>query len=296
VGALHTPSDGQAEPFVAVPILARAVADDGVIIREGCAVRGLETSAGRLSAVVTQSGPVRCTQAVLAGGAWSALFLRSQGIALPQLSVVSTVSATTALPAFFQGAACDDRFAIRRRADGSYLLTPWSFHEFHIGPDAFRSLRAFLPQIRADLSSTRFRAAAPKGFPDAWSTPRRWRTTDETPFERCRILSPRPNAAEIARLQTRFAAAFPHIGAPTVAASWAGMIDVMPDALPVVDHAPLPGLLIATGMSGHGFGIAPSMGQAVADLTLGRTPRHDLTPFRYRRFGEAAGLGPSSAL
>ncbi|WP_457093472.1 NAD(P)/FAD-dependent oxidoreductase [Microvirga sp. P5_D2] len=296
VGALHTPSDAMAEPFVTVPVLARAAAEAGVIIREGCAVRGIETSAGRLSAVVTEAGTVRCAQAVLAGGAWSALFLRAHGMALPQLSVVSSVSATTALPEFFPGAACDDRFAIRRRADGGYTLTPWSFHEFFIGPDAFRNLRAFLPQIRADLSSTHFRPASPKGYPDAWGTPRRWSAAEETPFERCRILNPRPNAAELARLQSHFEAAFPNTGAPTIAATWAGMIDVLPDALPVVDHTPLPGLILATGMSGHGFGIAPGIGKVIADLALGRTPRQDLTAFRYGRFNEGKGLAKSSAL
>ena len=295
-GALHTPSDAMAEPFVTAPVLARAAAEEGVVIREGCAVRGLETSSGRLSAIVTEAGTVRCTQAILAGGAWSALFLRSVGVALPQLSVLSSVSATARLPAFFQGAACDDRFAFRRRADGSYLLTPWSFHEFYIGPDAFRNLRAFLPQIRADLSSTRFHPAAPRGYPDAWSTPRRWNTTDESPFERCRILNPRPNGPEIARLQDHFAAAFPAIGVPEIAATWAGMIDVLPDALPVIDHAPLPGLILATGMSGHGFGIAPGIAKVVADLAAGRRPRLDAAAFRYGRFGNGTSLAKSSAL
>jgi glycine/D-amino acid oxidase-like deaminating enzyme len=296
VGALHTPSDAMAEPFATVPVLARAAAEAGAVIREGCAVRGLETSSGRLSAIVTEAGTVRCSQAILAGGAWSALFLRRHGIPLPQLSVLSSVAATTTLPEFFNGAACDDRFAIRRRADGGYTLTPWSIHELFIGPDAFRNLRAYLPQIRADLSSTRFRPAAPRNYPDAWSTARRWSLTDESPFERCRILNPRPNGSEIARVQNFFAAAFPAIGKPTIGASWAGMIDVLPDALPVVDHTPLPGLILATGMSGHGFGIAPGIGQVVADLALGRTPRQDLTAFRYGRFGEGTSPEKSSAL
>ena len=45
---------------------------------------------------------MRCTQAILAGGAWSALFLRAHGMALPQLSVLSSVSGATALPEIFQ--------------------------------------------------------------------------------------------------------------------------------------------------------------------------------------------------
>lgn len=34
------------------------------------------------------------------------------------------------------------------------------------------------------------------------------------------------------------------------------MIDTMPDVVPIVDHVPeLDGLILATGMSAHGFGI-----------------------------------------
>ena len=72
------------------------------------------------------------------------------------------------------------------------------------------------------------------------------------------------------------------------------MIDTMPDEGPVVDHVPgLPGLTLATGMAGHGFGIGPGMGRVVADLVLGRDPGHDLSRFRFARFtdGVAAGFG-----
>ena len=63
------------------------------------------------------------------------------------------------------------------------------------------------------------------------------------------------------------------------------MIDVLPDELPVMEcHAALPGLSIATGTSGHGFGIGPGYGRVMADLIAGNDPGHDLTPFRLSRF------------
>ena len=79
-------------------------------------------------------------------------------------------------------------------------------------------------------------------------------------------------------------------------AAWAGMIDTMPDVVPVIDRvAAVPGLTVATGMSGHGFGIGPGVGRIVADLVLGRPPGHDLTRFRLGRFsdGSPIELGPS---
>ncbi len=297
VGALHTPSDGQAEPFVTVPLLARAACADGLIIRELCAVRGLERSAGQISGVVTEAGHVRCARVVLAGGAWSSLLLAAHGVRLRQLSVVSSVATTEKMPASLSRTAmADDRFAIRGRADGGHNLTAWSSHVFFIGPDAFRNFGAFVPQLLDDMRSTKLRPAAPRGYPDAWRTSRRWKNADQSPFERCRMLNPRPDGAGIARLQEQFAAAFPEIGKPAIAASWAGLIDVTPDMLPVLDHAPIPGLIIATGMSGHGFGIAPGMAKVIANLVQDRDQQHDISAFRYDRFFDGSKTRISSAI
>jgi glycine/D-amino acid oxidase-like deaminating enzyme len=65
--------------------------------------------------------------------------------------------------------------------------------------------------------------------------------------------------------------------------AWAGVIDVTPDAVPII--APVgsvPGLHIATGFSGHGFGIGP--GALMADLVTGSPPCVDPAPFRPERF------------
>ena len=93
-----------------------------------------------------------------------------------------------------------------------------------------------------------------------------------------------------------FQALFPAAGQVRLARAWAGMIDAMPDEVPVVDHVPgIPGLTIATGMSGHGFGIGPGVGRVMADMMLGRAPQHDLRRFRFARFsdGSKIELGPS---
>lgn len=295
-GGLWTASDGRAEPWIAVPRLAAAAVRAGVTIVEDCAVRALDIAAGRVAGVVSETGRVAADRVVLAGGAWSALLAQAHGVMLPQLAVRATVAATLPLAEVFSGAVADRHFAIRRRIDGGYTLAPGHFHEAFIGPDAFRHLRAFLPQLRKDISGTRFLPAAPRHYPDAWTTPRRWAADRISPFERMRILDPRPNRAEIARLQRRFAAAFPALGRPGIAAAWAGMIDTMPDVVPVIDNvAALPGLTIATGMSGHGFGIGPGIGRVVADLVAGRAPGHDLTRFRLSRFtdGSPIEIGPA---
>ena len=281
VGGMTTASDAMAEPFVTVPVLARAEAEAGVMIREDFAVRTLDIAGGHVRGVITESGTVACERVVVAAGAWSALFLAAHGIRIPQLSVVSPVMRTEPMKEFFSAAACDDRFAIRRRADGGYTLTPWSTHDFFIGPDTFRNFVAYLPQLREDFTSTRFRPAAPKNYPDAWGTRRRWSPEQETPFERCRILDPAPNPKELERVSSFFAKAFPQIGKPRLKASWAGMIDTMPDVLPIG------GITLATGMSGHGFGIGPGMGQVIADLVQG-TKARDMTLANFQSQGSGS--------
>jgi glycine/D-amino acid oxidase-like deaminating enzyme len=296
VGGLWTASDARAEPWIAVPRLAEALSAKGVGIVENCAVRAFDVAGGRIAGVVTEAGRIRADRVVLAGGAWSSLLARRHGLTLPQLSVRATVTATVPLPDFWPGAVADSDFAIRRRADGGYTLAGGHFHELFIGPDAFRSLRAYWTQIRLDISGTRFLPAAPRGYPDAWGTKRCWAADEESPFERMRILSPEPNQAMVEHLRDRFAAAFPSRGRPGIAAAWGGMIDTLPDLVPVIDHvAALPGLTIATGMSGHGFGIGTGVGRVVADLVEGRAPGHDLSRFRLSRFSDGSKivLGPS---
>ncbi len=296
LGALVTPSDLRAEPWVAVPALAAIAAREGVRIVENCAVRTLDMAAGRVAGVVTEAGRVAASEVVLAGGAWSSLFLRNHGVSLPQLSVRENVAATEPLPEIYAGAAATRKVAFRRREDGGYTLAPPGAPELFVGPDAFRAFPKYLTQLRADPFGQVLRPFAPKGFPDAWGTKRRWSGTDISPFEAMRILNPAPNMGKINRLLRHFAELFPDLPAVRLKAAWAGMIDTMPDIVPVVDRAPtLPGLTIGTGMSGHGFGIGPGMGRVLAALVTGGDVVHDLTRFRLSRFtdGSPIVLGPN---
>jgi glycine/D-amino acid oxidase-like deaminating enzyme len=295
-GALYTPNDLRAEPWVAVPALARAAVEDGVTIIENCAVRMLDIEGGAVTGVITEKGRIKSERVALAGGSWSSLLLRRHGVSIPQLSVRATVAATDALPEVVSDSGVDDRLAWRRRADGGYSLAPSGFHELFVGPDAFRAAMGFLPQLRQDPLGTRYLPAAPKGFPDAWGTKRRWSADKQSPFEKMRILNPKPNARKVEKLAREFAGTFPSLGAVTIKDAWAGMIDVMPDVVPVVDAcAALPNLTICTGMCGHGFGIGPAFGRITAKLMQGKETGHDLSRFRLSRFsdGSTLELGPN---
>lgn len=297
VGGMHTPTDMKAEPWVAVPELARMAQADGALIAEHCAVRGLDIEGGRVTGVVTEKGRVKAGRVVLAGGSWSSLFLRKHGVDIPQLSVRSTVMATQPLPQVLATAAVDDRLAMRPRSDGGYTLAPATFGELFAGPDAVRHLRRYLPLALTGEFDVHLIGPAPKGYPDAFTTARKWSADERSPFEKMRVLDPAPNLAKVSEIKRRFAQAYPQVGEVQTQAAWGGMIDVLPDVVPVVDRvAALPGLIVATGMCGHGFGIGPAFGRILADMAQDNAPGHDLSRFAMARFSDGSRLRPRSNL
>ncbi|RVA52483.1 FAD-binding oxidoreductase [Mesorhizobium sp. M7A.F.Ca.US.001.01.1.1] len=295
-GAMITPSDMRAEPWVAVPALARLAAREGATIIENCAARMLDISAGRISGVWTEKGLIAASSVLVASGAWTSLFLRAHGISIPQLSVRATVAATAPMAEIHAGAAADERIAFRRRQDGGYTLASGGSSQLYIGPDAFRHAGKYVSALMANPFGTRYLPVAPRGYPDGWSTPRRWNADEESPFERMRVLNPAPETSALRAIDGGFRELFPQFTTVPLKASWAGMIDAMPDVVPIVDRAAaFPGLVVATGMSGHGFGIGPGMGRILSDLIQGNEPGHNLHRFRQSRFsdGSPIRLGPS---
>ena len=294
VGGMVTESDGRAEPSVAVPALARAARARGAAVIEDCAVRCLDLEAGRVAGVVTEQGRVRCARVLLAGGAWSNAFAANAGVDLPQLAVRSTAARTEAAPAApYEGNIATPGLAIRRRADGGYTVATGDLAEHYVSPASFRYFTKFIELLKISAKDVRLRPAAPKGDPGAWGRPRRWTAEDVSPFERRRILNPAPSAAVVRRIRDRLPARFPTLKGVKLAEAWAGMIDVTPDAVPTLgEDERIKGFYIATGLSGHGFGIGPAIGRVMADLMQGRDPGHDLTRFRPTRFFDGSEIVP----
>src|SRR5699024_978718 len=92
VGAMHTATDGVAEPHLATPAMAEAARRHGAHLLTECAVRSVERQAGRVAGVVTERGEIRCQSVILAGGSWSRLFAGNLGIHLPQLKILGTAA------------------------------------------------------------------------------------------------------------------------------------------------------------------------------------------------------------
>jgi glycine/D-amino acid oxidase-like deaminating enzyme len=290
-GALYTASDGKAEPQRAAPAIAEAARRHGAAILTQCAVRGIETAGGRVAAAVTEKGRIVCGSVVLAGGAWSRLFCGNLGIQLPQLRVLGTVMRTEPLEGGPEISASGGLFGFRKRMDGGYTVATLGVRTIDLVPDNFRLFFHYLPAARLHWKKLRFRVGT--RWIEEWRMPRHWELDAGSPFEAVRVLDPEPDPVVVDRARTAAAQSFPIFREAVVAESWGGMIDVMPDAVPVISAVEsLPGLLIATGFSGHGFGIGPGAGKLVADLVAGDPTLVDPTPFRLSRFTDGSNPRP----
>lgn len=294
-GALYTPNDGRAEPFVAVPLMAEALRRKGGKVFTNCAVRGLETKAGRISSVVTEKGSIACDTVVLAGGAWSRRFCHNLDIALPQLTVINSVMRTEPIDTGLTRTCSGGGFTFRKRMDGGYTVTDNHFSVADIVPDSFRLFREFLPALMLDWSGLRLRLG--KRFIEEAKLRRRWALDEVTPFEQVRILDPEPVNDVLDKAAAQLREYYPVFKPMKIAERWGGAIDAVPDAVPVISKVEkLPGFHLCTGFSGHGFGLGPGAGKLMAEIVTGETPCVDPSPFRYTRFFDGTNPRPTTGL
>ena len=294
-GALYTASDGRAEPDRAAAAIARGAVRAGARVISHCAVRGIERAAGRVTAVVTEHGTVGARAVVCAGGAWTRMFCGSIGVTVPQLNVLGTVARTAPAPPVLEGQAWSPRIAIRRRVDGGYTVAHGHSTLHPLTPATFRFAWKFFPAFRQGHDGLRLGFG--REFFRALAVPRRWDLDAPSPFEAERVLDPAPEQKVLEQLREALRHWHPEIAAAPFVEAWGGMIEASPDVLPII--SPVDGLAdfyVATGFSGHGFGIGPGAGRLVADMVGGTADPAVLSAFRLGRFFDGSPIRPGPAI
>ena len=289
--ALFTASDGRAEPTLAVPAMASRAREKGAIILEGTAARGIETENGSVCGVITEKGRVDCKAVLVAGGVWSRLFCRPLAIDVPQLKILSSVMRTHPIKGCPEVSVSGHGFAFRKRLDGGYTVANGNIINYELVPDSLRFAMQFLPLAWKARKELRLR------FSNRFGIERResnlWSLDQPGPFETTRILNPNPVRQELHSAKQNLISAYPSFGELQVAEEWAGMIDVTPDAIPIISAVPnLAGLFLATGFSGHGFGLGPAAGELAVDLVTNSEPIVDPQPFVLSRFFDGSRVRP----
>lgn len=295
IAALHTASDGRAEPQQAVPAIVRGARARGAKVFADCAARTIERAAGKVSSVITERGEIKCDAVVLAGGAWTSLFCANMGLRLPQLNVQATVARTMPMEGGPTTAALGSDFSFRKRRDGGYTITKGLTVRAEIVPDSFRYFPDFLPLLKAEWGS--FSLGVGQRSWTELTRARHWSPSTPSPFEASRTLDPQPAGPADKMISDSLVALFPFFAKARVAEHWSGLIDATPDVVPVISKvAGWPGFVVATGFSGHGFGIGPGAGKLIADLVSDEKPVVDPYPFRFDRFSDGSRPRPLTGI
>jgi glycine/D-amino acid oxidase-like deaminating enzyme len=284
-GGVLSPSDGTADPALAAPAVATALIRLGGTVHQQCAARGLEFEGGRVSGVVTEAGVIKTRTAVLAGGAWASMFCRQHGVRFPQASIRQSILSVAPNERELPGALYADGVSATRRSDGRYALAIAGRARIDPTPQFVRFAPQFVPMF-----AKRWRNLLPGGLQAARSgheSLKRWKLDAPTPMERMRVLDPRPDARTIEETHRRVLELLPELASSRITDAWAGFVDSTPDGVPGIGEIDgMPGLVLAAGFSGHGFGIGPGAGHLIADIVSGATPIVDPKPYEPARFND----------
>ena len=194
-----------------------------------------------------------------------------------------------------EAALWDEQFAFRRRIDGGYTIANGRTSVVPLTPDCVRLAMMFLPLLRIGAKDIHF--TFDERFLTELREANRNPPNDVSPYERARVLDPAPDDALLSAALAALRDRYPAFARAQFLETWAGFIDVTPDAIPVISAVDkLPGLIVATGFSGHGFGIGPAAGQLAADLVMGRPPLVEPHDFRLSRFFDGSSPRPVAGI
>lgn len=262
LGALYTQDEGMADPVLATRAFAEAAEERGAVIRRDCTVDEILTQAGRVYGVRSGDELIRSSRVFCVAGAGSNALLRPLGLVLPQDWIRASIIRTTPVKLELDTSIVGENIGLRPLADGGldvYHTTvnydirwdspryAWWFKHFLL--DKSLDLR---PNLVSKLSRRRALNRTPSThIPASWQAPYpNYRTAERA----------------LAELQTLF----PDLESIDIRYAWGGYIDSTPDMLPVIGPIDTtPGLLVATGYSGHGFGSGPLVGKRLVELSTG---------------------------
>ena len=248
------PGSGYADPIAAAVGYASASAVRGATVREGVSVDRLVRDGGRVVGVATTEGEVRAGTVVLAAGPGSIGLARSVGLELP---ITCTREQELLLEVASDRA---QRPSISSVVDRFYGR-PVPGHQ----------------AVRQDRSAV----LVGRGFPKPYESvePEAYATGIDASFE--------------AELRDRIRGRLPELADGPLLAGTVGLYDVTPDWHPILGPVPgLPGLMLATGGSGHCFKLGPAIGEMLAAAIAGTPVDYaDVAAFSIERFATGRVFG-----
>ncbi len=282
-GALTDVSDGHTEPAPAMSALARAAGAAGVTVVEGRRVDSILVENGRVTGVMVGKEDVGCRTLVCCAGVWSSRLLGRIGRRLPVQILRSTLVTSQPAPPLTRAAIVTPSGALRQRGDGRFVIASSIRADLDLTLESLRFLRHFAPAFGWGRNRLELHPALLwRELAGGWNPQRRvngpWPATAA------------PNLASVERAGAAMSELTGEALECRPEDAWAGYVDLTPDGLPVIGPVPhVAGLHVATGLSGHGFGLGPGVGLLASQLVLGEEPIVDPAPFSFTRLARPPG-------
>lgn len=291
-GGLFTASDGKADPSKTTWAFAQAARSLGADLRCDAAVLAIECGGGKVLGVKTERGSISCPRVLCAAGAWTSQLLAPLGRGFPQQRIRASVGRTTPITMPLPIATWAESLAFRQRPDGSVNLAAGDVADVDVTLTSLSDVKAFWPSFKDNHQYFNLRFGASLGR-DLMARLGLGAGARSDPLRRQVIGQPAVNRTNTARALREFKRLFPGHETTELIEEWACYIDVTPDMLPVLGSVQgLDGLLVASGLSGHGFAMGPIVGRLMAEIMERGEASLDLEPLRHSRFAEG-DFGPA---
>ena len=279
--AMWSPGDAQCLPRAATEFFAKRAAAAGAsfsystlatrIVESGGAVKGLETSRGTIAAPAV----------IVTGGIWTAHLAATVGLQVPVMPVALSQCETEAIePLIAPTLRCFD-FGARQLPSGQISMSGGmnTIVDHYLSLASFRHARMWARRYLANRRAIRLHVDWPR-------ITRELRRRSVAGAEH--MARPVERDANRKLMDASLEAAgrmIPRLRNVRITRYWAGVVDMSPDGLPILDGSTgLDGLVVVTGLSGHGLALGPAIGRIAAELaTEGRTDR-PIDAFSLRRF------------
>lgn len=283
-GAMWSPIDAQAQPPKATRYFAQRATRNGASTAFGVKVTRLLKVGDRITGVDTTAGPIRARAVVVACGVWTPYLAKTAGVKIPLMPVVMSELETAPMPPLFDQTIRAFGFGARQRPDGRVVVSAGlnAKVSHSVSLSDFNGIRYWLPRAMSFRKNIRLQLDIRRVGQQL-----RARSTMSPQLIPDRSPEPMVDRALVDSSLQRLTNIIPDFSGVNVERYWAGLVDMTPDGLPVIDNSAGPaGLTVITGLCGHGLHLGPVLGEIAADLSLDGTTTRPIEAFRLARYAE----------
>lgn len=266
--AMWSPGDAQCSPRAATEFFAKRAVAAGARLSYSTPATRIVTSGGTVTGIATSRGTIDAPAVVVTGGIWTAQLASTAGVQVPVMPVALSQCETEPVEPLIGPTLRCFEFGARQRPNGQLSMSAGmnTVVDHYLSLASLRHPGTWTRRYLANRKAIRLHID--------WRRPSMARSVEREPNRALMDASLEAAGRMIPRLRdvriTRY---------------WTGVVDMSPDGLPIIDGSTgLDGLVVVTGLSGHGLALGPGIGRIAAELaTEGGTDR-PIDAFSLRRF------------